>query len=50
MLASTGGLAFIPYGTALLLMGLCILVALVAAATTAWGAAGEKPLNVLRYE
>ncbi len=50
LLASTGGLAFIPYGTALLLMGLCILVALVAAATTAWGAAGEKPLNVLRYE
>jgi ABC-type antimicrobial peptide transport system permease subunit len=50
LLASTGGLGFVPYGTALLLMGLCILVALIAAATTAWGAAGEKPLNVLRYE
>ncbi|MBN8593915.1 MAG: ABC transporter permease [Anaerolineae bacterium] len=50
ILASSGGLAFVPYGTALLLMGLCILVALIAAATTAWGAAGEKPLNVLRYE
>ncbi|MBL8162853.1 MAG: ABC transporter permease [Anaerolineae bacterium] len=45
-----GGLSFIPYGTALLLMALCILVALVAAATTAWSASGEKPLNVLRYE
>jgi hypothetical protein len=31
-------------------MLLCILVALIAAATTAWGASGEKPLNVLRYE
>jgi ABC-type antimicrobial peptide transport system permease subunit len=40
----------IPYGTALLLMLLCILVALVAAMTSAWGASGEKPLNVLRYE
>jgi ABC-type antimicrobial peptide transport system permease subunit len=46
-----GGLGnIIPYGTALLLMLLCILVALVAATTTAWGASGEKPLNVLRYE
>jgi hypothetical protein len=25
-------------------------VALIAALTTAWGASGEKPLNVLRYE
>lgn len=32
------------------LMGLCVLVALVAALTSAWGASGEKPLNVLRYE
>ncbi|GAB4509017.1 MAG: hypothetical protein OHK0046_03190 [Anaerolineae bacterium] len=40
----------VPFGTALLLMGLCILVALIAALTTAWGASGEKPLNVLRYE
>lgn len=40
----------IPYGTALLLMLLCITVALVAALTSAWGASGEKPLNVLRYE
>jgi len=40
----------VPYGTGFALMGLCILVALVAALTTAWGASGEKPLNVLRYE
>jgi ABC-type antimicrobial peptide transport system permease subunit len=40
----------LPVGTALLLMGLCILVALVAAVFTAWPASGEKPLNVLRYE
>ncbi len=40
----------VPWGAALLLMGLCILVALIAAITTAWGASGEKPLNVLRYE
>jgi ABC-type antimicrobial peptide transport system permease subunit len=44
-----GGSA-IPYGAALLLMGLCIVVALIAALTTAWSASGEKPLNVLRYE
>ena len=31
-------------------MGLCVLIALVAAIVTAWGASGEKPLNVLRYE
>jgi len=47
---SGGPLGVIPYGTALLLMGLCILVALAAALTAAWGASGEKPLNVLRYE
>ncbi|MBN1965316.1 MAG: ABC transporter permease [Anaerolineae bacterium] len=40
----------LPIGTALLLMLLCIIVALVASMTTAWGASGEKPLNVLRYE
>jgi putative ABC transport system permease protein len=48
--ASQGAVQIIPYGTALLLMGLCILVALVAAGATAWGASGEKPLNVLRGE
>jgi putative ABC transport system permease protein len=40
----------VPYGAALVLMLLCIGVALLAALTTAWGASGEKPLNVLRYE
>lgn len=40
----------LPIGTAFILMGLCVVVALVAAMTTAWGASGEKPLNVLRYE
>jgi ABC-type antimicrobial peptide transport system permease subunit len=40
----------IPYGTAFLLMMLCIGVSLIAALTTAWNASGEKPLNVLRYE
>lgn len=40
----------IPYGTAAILMFLCIGIALVAAVLTAWGASGEKPLNVLRYE
>ncbi|NLX08811.1 MAG: FtsX-like permease family protein [Chloroflexi bacterium] len=40
----------IPYGTALVLMGLCVAIALVAAILTAWSASGEKPLNVLRYE
>jgi putative ABC transport system permease protein len=40
----------IPYLTALQLMGLCVLIALVAAVVTAWRASGEKPLNVLRYE
>lgn len=40
----------VPFGEAALLMGLCILVAVGAALTTAWGASGEKPLNVLRYE
>jgi ABC-type antimicrobial peptide transport system permease subunit len=40
----------IPFGQGFLLMALCIVVALAAAVTTAWGASGEKPLNVLRYE
>lgn len=40
----------IPYLTALGLMALCIIIALVAAIMTAWPASGEKPLNVLRYE
>ncbi len=40
----------LPYGTAFVLMLICVAVALVAALTTAWGASGEKPLNVLRYE
>ncbi len=35
---------------ALALMALCVMVALVAAMASAWGASGEKPLNVLRYE
>ncbi|MDX2076839.1 MAG: FtsX-like permease family protein [bacterium] len=45
-----GASSIIPYGTALLLMLMCVAIALVAAVTTAWGASGEKPLNVLRYE
>ncbi|MBI5957620.1 MAG: FtsX-like permease family protein, partial [Chloroflexi bacterium] len=40
----------IPYLTGLGLMALCIVIALAAAVITAWGASGEKPLNVLRYE
>ncbi len=40
----------IPYLTALSLMALCVGIALLAAVLTAWGASGEKPLNVLRYE
>ncbi len=40
----------IPVGSALLLMLLCVVVALIAAISTAWSASGEKPLNVLRYE
>jgi putative ABC transport system permease protein len=39
-----------PYLTALGLMGLCVTIALLAAVISAWGASGEKPLNVLRYE
>lgn len=40
----------IPYGTAFALMALCIIISLIAAMLTVWGASGEKPLNVLRYE
>jgi putative ABC transport system permease protein len=40
----------IPYTTAFSLMTLCILISLAAAIVTVWGASGEKPLNVLRYE
>jgi ABC-type antimicrobial peptide transport system permease subunit len=51
LIGTTGGPgSAIPVGTALLLMLLCVAVALVAAISTAWGASGEKPLNVLRYE
>jgi ABC-type antimicrobial peptide transport system permease subunit len=44
------GLTTIPFGTAFLLMLLCVAVALIAAITSAWDASGEKPLTVLRYE
>lgn len=40
----------VPYTSALLLMLLCIGIALVAAVLSVWGASGEKPMNVLRYE
>ena len=40
----------IPIVPALLLMGLCIIIALGAAVVSVWGASGEKPMNVLRYE
>jgi putative ABC transport system permease protein len=40
----------IPYLTALQLTALCVVIALLAAVLTAWGASGEKPLNVLRYK
>lgn len=40
----------IPYSTAFTLMALCIGIALVAALLSVWGASGEKPLNILRYE
>jgi ABC-type antimicrobial peptide transport system permease subunit len=52
LVAQAGGIQinFVPYGTAFLLMLLCIGVALIAALASAWGASGEKPLTVLRYE
>lgn len=40
----------IPVDTALILMALCVAISLLAAVLTAWGASGEKPLNVLRNE
>ena len=35
---------------AFLLMAACIGISLVASLVSVWGASGEKPLNVLRYE
>lgn len=49
LLSSSLGEA-VPYSRAFLLMGLCILISLVASVLSVWGASGEKPLNVLRYE
>jgi putative ABC transport system permease protein len=40
----------VPLTEALLLMGACILIVLVASIVSVWSAASEKPLNVLRYE
>ncbi len=40
----------LPVGTALMLMALCVCISITAAILTAWGASGEKPLNVLRNE
>jgi putative ABC transport system permease protein len=40
----------ISWGTVLLLMGLSLGISLVATLLSAWTAAREKPLNVLRYE
>ncbi len=40
----------LPYGVLLGLIGLAVLLSLGATLLTAWGAAQEKPLNVLRYE
>lgn len=40
----------VPYQTAFMLMALCVGISLVAALLSVWGASGEKPLNVLRYE
>jgi cell division protein FtsX len=42
--------ATLPYGVLIGLVGLAVLLALGATLLTAWGAAQEKPLNVLRYE
>jgi len=50
MLANSGLASAIPYGTAFVLMLLCVFVSLVASFSAAWNASGEKPLNVLRYE
>jgi putative ABC transport system permease protein len=40
----------IPYMTALALMLSCVVISLCASVLSVWGASGEKPLNVLRYE
>lgn len=40
----------IPYVTALALMLCCVVISLCASVLSVWGASGEKPLNVLRYE
>lgn len=40
----------IPYQQAFLLMSICVLISMGAALASVWGAASEKPLNVLRYE
>ncbi|MBN2305065.1 MAG: ABC transporter permease [Anaerolineae bacterium] len=40
----------LPYGIALTLMGVCVVISLVAAIASVWTASGEKPLNTLRYE
>lgn len=40
----------VPLEIAVILMLICIGVSIIAAIFTAWGASGEKPLNVLRYE
>ena len=39
-----------PLDIAFGLMALCIAISLVAAVLSVWGASGEKPLNVLRYD
>jgi putative ABC transport system permease protein len=48
--ASSQSAVSIPYGTALGLLALCLMLSLIATLFTAWGTSGEKPLNVLRYE
>jgi|GEM_PF-396890 len=40
----------LPLNTGFLLMAGCIGIALLASILTVWGASGEKPMNVLRYE
>jgi ABC-type antimicrobial peptide transport system permease subunit len=42
--------ANLPYGVLLGLVGLAVLLSLGATRLTAWGAAQEKPLTVLRHE
>lgn len=50
MLGSAGMGSAVPYGTAFVLMLVCVAVSLIASLSAAWNASGEKPLNVLRYE